>query len=59
MKKSTIIGMTVGGLLVVGGSVLAYLKREAIKELAGQVVEEAKKLLNEKKSTTDATQTEE
>lgn len=59
MKKSTIIGMTVGGLLVVGGGVLAYLKREAIKELAGQVVEEAKKLLNEKKSTTDATQTEE
>ena len=53
MKKSTIIGMTVGGLLVVGGSVLAYLKREAIKELAGQVVEEAKKLLNKNKPATE------
>ncbi len=53
MKKSTIIGMTVGGLLVVGGSVLAYLKREAIKELAGQVAEEAKKLLNKNKPATE------
>ena len=45
MKKSTIIGMTLGGLLVVGGSILAYIKRDEVKEIANQVAEEVKKRL--------------
>ncbi len=53
MKKSTIIGLTVGGLIVVGGGVLAYVKREALKALAFQVADEAKKLLKKNKMQDD------
>ncbi len=55
MKKSTIIGMTVGGLLVVGGSILAYFKREEVKEIANQVAEEIKKRLNKEKPAIEET----
>ena len=53
MKKSTVIGMAVGGLLVVGGSILAYIKREEVKEIANQVAEEVKKRLKKDKTATE------
>ncbi len=36
MKKTTILGI-VGGTLVVAGAVVAWFKREAIKETAAEV----------------------
>lgn len=44
MKKTTILGI-VGGTLVVAGAVAAWFKREAIKETAAEVVAEVKKYL--------------
>lgn len=55
MKKSTIIGMAVGGVLVVGGSILAYFKREEVKDVAKQVAEEVKKLLQKDKPAAEET----
>lgn len=55
MKKSTIIGMAVGGLLVVGGSILAYIKRDEVKEIANLVAEEVKKRLKKDQTATEET----
>lgn len=58
MKKSTVIGMVAGGLLVFGVGVLAYIKREAVKQLAGQIADEAKKRLSKDKTANEETQAE-
>ena len=44
MKKTTILGI-VGGTLVVAGAVVAWFKREAIKETAAELAAEVKKYL--------------
>lgn len=55
MKKSVIIGMAVGGLLVAGGGILAYFKREEVKGIAKQVAEEVKRLLKKDKPAIEET----
>lgn len=55
MKKSTVIGMAIGGLLVAGGSILAYFKREEVKDIATQVVDEVKKLMKKDKPASEET----
>ena len=49
MKQSTIIGMVVGGLLVIGGSILAYAKKDEIQKFAGDARKDAKKFLERKR----------
>lgn len=58
MKRSTAIGLGIGGALLIGGSIWAYIKREALKQLVGDVVEEAKKRLSGKKDAPEETATE-
>ena len=55
MKNSTVIGMAIGGLLVAGGSILAYFKREEVKDIATQVVDEVKKLMKKDKPASEET----
>lgn len=55
MKKSTIIGMAVGGLLVIGGGILAYFKREEIKDISKQVAEELQKRLKKNEPAVEDT----
>lgn len=52
MKRSTVIGMVAGGLLAISGGILAYLRRNDLKEFSNQVVDEVKKRL--KKNETSA-----
>ncbi len=52
MKRSTVIGMVAGGLLAISGGILAYLRRNDLKEFSNQVVDEVKKRL--KKDETSA-----
>ncbi len=58
MKRSTAISLGIGGALLIGGSIWAYIKREALKQLVGDVVEEAKKRLPGKKDAPEETATE-
>ncbi len=44
MKKTTILGI-VGGTLVVAGAVVAWFKRDYIKETAAELAAEVKKYL--------------
>lgn len=48
MKKDTVISLVVGGVLMIAGGVLAYFKREEIKDIAGKVADEVKNRLPKK-----------
>ena len=44
MKKNLVLGI-IGGAILVSGAVVAYVKREAIKEVVDKAVDEVKKKL--------------
>lgn len=50
MKKTTVLGI-IGGTLVVAGAVVAWIKREAIKESVNNIVDEVQKRLKKEPAT--------
>lgn len=45
MKVGTIVGLTIGGVLLIGGAVAAVVKKEEVKKFVDQVADEVKKRL--------------
>ena len=58
MKRSTVIGMVAGGLLAISGGILAYLRRNDLKEFSNQVVDEVKKRLKKDETSSEDLPTE-